>query len=185
MLCELAAARHLSAADNVEFENTKLYLGQGKKYSRVHVAGRGPDLPGYDLNTPMRMRRLCLVRKMKEHAGHGVTLSMKNVYGATPITIYGEGAGVTNRAFGLTAGAAESFTLRPHALKERATAERPQPAQRCRIPDSRTTQSCSSARLLFSTWSTKILRRCEDRNCAETNYGSPKAGPRQEHISGC
>ena len=39
---------------------------------------------------------------MKEHAATGITLSMKNVYGATPITIYGEGAGV------------DEPSLRPH-----------------------------------------------------------------------
>jgi hypothetical protein len=31
--------------------------------------------------------------KMKEHATCGITLSMKNCFGATPATIYGEGAG--------------------------------------------------------------------------------------------
>jgi len=31
---------------------------------------------------------------MKEHSATGVTLSMKNVYGTTPITIYGQDAGV-------------------------------------------------------------------------------------------
>jgi uncharacterized protein (DUF362 family) len=35
---------------------------------------------------------------MKEHAATGVTLSMKNVYGTTPITIYGEGAGIDEPA---------------------------------------------------------------------------------------
>jgi hypothetical protein len=32
--------------------------------------------------------------KLKEHSATGVTLSMKNVYGTTPITIYGQDAGV-------------------------------------------------------------------------------------------
>jgi uncharacterized protein (DUF362 family) len=32
--------------------------------------------------------------KLKEHATAGVTLSMKNLFGITPVTIYGEGAGV-------------------------------------------------------------------------------------------
>jgi len=32
--------------------------------------------------------------KMKDHATTGVTLSMKNCFGITPVTIYGDGAGV-------------------------------------------------------------------------------------------
>jgi len=84
----------LRAADNVEFENTN-YLGQGKKYSRFMVPGGGLIYPGYDLNHSYEDCDVFVsLAKMKEHAATGVTLSMKNVYGATPITIYGEGAGV-------------------------------------------------------------------------------------------
>ena len=31
--------------------------------------------------------------KLKEHGTVGITLGMKNMFGATPITIYGDGAG--------------------------------------------------------------------------------------------
>ena len=83
----------LSAAQNVEFENTN-YLGRGKKYSRFMVPGGGLIYPGYDLNHSYEDCDVFVsLAKMKEHAATGVTLSMKNVYGATPITIYGEGAG--------------------------------------------------------------------------------------------
>ena len=34
------------------------------------------------------------IAKMKDHVTAGVTLSMKNCFGITPCTIYGEGAGV-------------------------------------------------------------------------------------------
>ena len=84
----------LNAADNVEFENTN-YLGKGKKYSRFMVPGGGLIYPGYDLNHSYEDCDVFVsLAKLKEHAATGVTLSMKNVYGATPITIYGEGAGV-------------------------------------------------------------------------------------------
>jgi len=84
----------LSAAHNVEFENTN-YLGRGKKYSRFMVPGGGLIYPGYDLNHSYEDCDVFVsLAKLKEHAVTGVTLSMKNVYGTTPITIYGEGAGV-------------------------------------------------------------------------------------------
>ena len=84
----------LNAADNVEFENTN-YLGKGKKYSRFMVPGGGLVYPGYDLNHSYEDCDVFIsLAKLKEHAATGVTLSMKNVYGATPPTIYGQGAGV-------------------------------------------------------------------------------------------
>ncbi len=84
----------LSAADHVEFENTN-YLGEGKKYSRFMVPGGGLIYPGYDLNHSYEDCDVFVsFAKMKEHSATGVTLSMKNVYGATPITIYGQDAGV-------------------------------------------------------------------------------------------
>jgi uncharacterized protein (DUF362 family) len=84
----------LSAASNVEFENTN-YLGRGKKYSRFMVPGGGLIYPGYDLNHSYEDCDVFIsLAKMKEHSATGVTLSMKNVYGATPITIYGQDAGV-------------------------------------------------------------------------------------------
>ena len=84
----------LNAAPNVEFENTN-YLGRGKKYSRFMAPGGGLIYPGYDLNHSYEDCDVFVsLAKMKEHSATGVTLSMKNVYGATPITIYGQDAGV-------------------------------------------------------------------------------------------
>lgn len=84
----------LNAAPNVEFENTN-YLGRGKKYSRFMVPGGGLIYPGYDLNHSYEDCDVFIsLAKMKEHSATGITLSMKNVYGATPITIYGQDAGV-------------------------------------------------------------------------------------------
>lgn len=84
----------LNAAPNVEFENTN-YLGTGKKYSRFMVPGGGLIYPGYDLNHSYEDCDVFIsLAKLKEHAAAGFTMSMKNVYGATPPTIYGTGAGV-------------------------------------------------------------------------------------------
>ncbi len=92
----------LNAADNVEFENTN-FLGKGKKYSRFMVPGGGLMFPGYDLNHSYEdLDVFVSLAKLKEHAATGVTLSMKNIYGTTPCTIYGEDAGV------------DQPSLRPH-----------------------------------------------------------------------
>jgi uncharacterized protein (DUF362 family) len=84
----------LGAAQNVEFENTN-YLGKGKKYSRMMVPTGGYIYPGFDLNHSYQDCDVFVsLAKMKEHATAGVTLSMKNLFGLTPATIYGTGAGV-------------------------------------------------------------------------------------------
>jgi uncharacterized protein (DUF362 family) len=84
----------LSAAPNVEFENTN-YLGQGKKYSRLTVPRGGYIFPAFDLNHSYEDCDVFVsLAKMKEHATAGITLSMKNCFGLTPATIYGAGAGV-------------------------------------------------------------------------------------------
>ena len=88
----------LNAAPNVEFENTN-YLGRGKKYSRFMVPGGGLVFPGYDLNHSYEDCDVMISNaKLKEHAATGVTLSMKNMYGGTPVTIYGQDAGVDEPA---------------------------------------------------------------------------------------
>jgi uncharacterized protein (DUF362 family) len=84
----------LSAARNVEFENTN-YLGKGKKYSRMTVPYGGYMFPAFDLNHSYEDCDVFVsIAKMKEHATAGVTLSMKNCFGLTPCTVYGTGAGV-------------------------------------------------------------------------------------------
>jgi uncharacterized protein (DUF362 family) len=84
----------LAAASNVEFENTN-YLGFGRKYSRFTVPFGGYLFPGFDLNHSYEDCDVFVsIAKLKEHATAGVTLSMKNCFGITPCTIYGQGAGV-------------------------------------------------------------------------------------------
>jgi hypothetical protein len=84
----------LNAAPNVEFENTNP-PGTGREYARVTCPGGGLVFPGFDLNhSDVDCDVFVSLAKMKQHAWFGVTLTMKNCYGMTPLTIYGEGAGI-------------------------------------------------------------------------------------------
>jgi uncharacterized protein (DUF362 family) len=92
----------LNAAPRVELENTN-FLGYGKKYSRLKVPFGGWIFPAYDLNHSYEDCDVFFsVAKLKEHMTTGFTLSMKNIYGITPTTVYGDGAG------------ADEPSLRPH-----------------------------------------------------------------------
>ncbi|UWZ81932.1 DUF362 domain-containing protein [Occallatibacter riparius] len=83
-----------SAAPRVEMENTN-FAGPSKQYVRFAVPGGGMLFKAYDLN---RSYEDCDVfvslAKLKEHTTAGLTGSMKNLFGITPTTIYGEGAGI-------------------------------------------------------------------------------------------
>ncbi len=82
----------LNAAPRVEFENTN-YLGNAKKYTTFWVPGGGLMFKGYDLNHSYDDCDVFVsLAKLKEHRTTGVTLSMKNCFGITPCTIYGDGA---------------------------------------------------------------------------------------------
>ncbi len=84
----------LNAAPRVEFENTN-FLGSGKQYSRFPTPHGGHVFRAFDLNHSYRDCDVFVsIAKMKEHLTAGVTLSMKNCFGITPCTIYGDGAGV-------------------------------------------------------------------------------------------
>jgi uncharacterized protein (DUF362 family) len=77
----------------VEFENTN-FLGYGKNYTRFMVPGNALMYRGYDLNHSYADCDVFVsLAKMKEHITAGITLSMKNCFGITPCTIYGEGSG--------------------------------------------------------------------------------------------
>ncbi len=83
-----------NAAPRVEFENTN-YLGRGKAYVRMMTPHGGHIFRGFDLNHSYADCDVFVsIAKLKEHATTGVTLSMKNCFGITPCTIYGDGAGV-------------------------------------------------------------------------------------------
>lgn len=83
-----------NAAPRVEFENTN-YLGSGKSYVRMMTPHGGHMFRGFDLNHSYSDCDVFVsIAKLKEHVTTGVTLSMKNCFGITPCTIYGDGAGV-------------------------------------------------------------------------------------------
>jgi uncharacterized protein (DUF362 family) len=83
----------VNAAPLVEFENTN-FLGNGKQYARLATPRGGHVFRAFDLNHSYRDCDVFVsLAKLKEHLTAGVTLSMKNCFGITPCTIYGDGAG--------------------------------------------------------------------------------------------
>jgi len=84
-----------NAAPGVEFENTNA-LGKGKRYVRFKVPGGGLIFPAYELNEAFdETDVLVSMAKLKNHSTCGVTLSLKNIFGITPASIYGDDAGVS------------------------------------------------------------------------------------------
>lgn len=82
-----------SAAKVVEFENT-VNLGSGKKYVRMQVGKGAYMFPAWDVNQVYADTDVFVsMAKLKNHGICGVTLSMKNLYGCTPASIYGSDAG--------------------------------------------------------------------------------------------
>ncbi len=85
------AMRGLSS--KLEFENTNA-LGKAKKYSRFKVPSGGLIFPAYDLNPAYEDTDVFMsMAKLKNHETCGVTLAMKNIFGITPASIYGDDAG--------------------------------------------------------------------------------------------
>ena len=83
-----------TAAKTVEFHNTNA-LGKYKKYARVKVPSGGAIYPAFDLNAAYVDTDVYMsMAKLKNHATCGVTLAMKNSFGITPASIYGDDAGV-------------------------------------------------------------------------------------------
>lgn len=84
----------VNAGRRVEFENTN-YLGDAKQYARVTPPLGGFLFPAYDLNHSYQDCDVFVsVAKLKQHMLAGITLSMKNIFGALPCTIYGANAGI-------------------------------------------------------------------------------------------
>jgi uncharacterized protein (DUF362 family) len=82
-----------NTAKAVEFENT-VNLGKGKKYFRRWVGDGAYMFPAWDLNHSYAETDVFIsMAKLKNHGICGVTLSMKNLYGCTPASIYGNDAG--------------------------------------------------------------------------------------------
>jgi uncharacterized protein (DUF362 family) len=83
----------LSAAPRVEFENTN-YTNAAKKFTRLSVPHGGLLFPAYDLNHSYADCDVFVsIAKCKDHPTTGVSTVMKNLFGVTPLTAYGNGAG--------------------------------------------------------------------------------------------
>ena len=83
----------LEALGKVEFENTR-NLGSGKSYAHLKVPFGGYMFSALDLNRAYEETDVMVsLAKMKNHITAGVTLSMKNLFGITPNSLYGDQAG--------------------------------------------------------------------------------------------
>jgi uncharacterized protein (DUF362 family) len=83
----------VAVARAIEFENTN-NLGTGKQYTRLKVPGRAYMYPAYDLNHSYADTDVFVsFAKLKNHETCGVTLSLKNIFGITPASLYGDDAG--------------------------------------------------------------------------------------------
>jgi len=83
----------LAALGKVEFENTR-NLGQGRKYSHLRIAGGGYMFSAFDLNHAYEDTDVMVsLAKLKNHLTAGVTLSMKNLFGLPPNSLYSTDAG--------------------------------------------------------------------------------------------
>jgi uncharacterized protein (DUF362 family) len=83
----------LLALGKVELENTR-NLGKGNRYAHLRVPTGGYLFSFFEVNHCYEetdvLVSLC---KLKEHVTAGVTLSMKNLFGLTPNSLYGGQAG--------------------------------------------------------------------------------------------
>lgn len=83
-----------SIAPNVEFVNTN-GIGAYRSYARVKVPGGGLVFPAWELNRAYEETDVFVsMAKLKQHDTCGVTLSLKNIFGITPASIYGDDAGI-------------------------------------------------------------------------------------------
>jgi uncharacterized protein (DUF362 family) len=80
----------LSAAPRVELINTNMPYKSSKPFTRFSVPHGGHLFPAYDLSSAFAESDVLIsMTKIKEHGTAGVTLSIKNLFGITPTTIYG------------------------------------------------------------------------------------------------
>jgi uncharacterized protein (DUF362 family) len=90
----------LQALGKVEFENTR-NLGKGKSYAHLKVPSGGYMFSSFQFNHAYDetdvMVSLC---KLKQHVTAGITLSMKNLFGVTPNSLYGDEAGTEEATAG-------------------------------------------------------------------------------------
>jgi uncharacterized protein (DUF362 family) len=83
----------MEALGKVEFENTR-NLGAGKTYGHLRVPTGGYMFSSFEFNHAYADTDVMIsLAKLKNHLTAGVTLSMKNMFGITPNSLYGDEAG--------------------------------------------------------------------------------------------
>jgi len=83
----------LEALGQVEFENTR-NLGSSKTYANLSVPSGRYMFSSFELNRSyVDTDVMVSLAKLKNHVTAGVTLSMKNLFGITPNSLYGAEAG--------------------------------------------------------------------------------------------
>jgi uncharacterized protein (DUF362 family) len=113
----------MGAAPGIEFENTN-NLGKAKRYSRLKVPGRAYMYPAFDLNHSYEDTDVFVsLAKLKNHETCGVTLSLKNLFGITPASIYGDDAGKHEPNENPAEGRAESLHLAHRRISSSAPQE--------------------------------------------------------------
>lgn len=94
----------LNAGPRVEMQNTNV-AGPARRYHRLRAPSPGFLYDAFDLNHAYdECDVMVSVAKLKEHATCGITLGMKNLFGITPVTIYGDHAGKDEPAPEATGG---------------------------------------------------------------------------------
>lgn len=90
----------LEALGKIEFENTR-NLGSSSRYAHSKIPFGGYMFSALDLNQAYEDTEVMVsLAKMKNHITAGVTLSMKNLFGITPNSLYGDEAGNENATAG-------------------------------------------------------------------------------------
>ncbi len=75
---------------DVEFENTR-NLGDGSRYATLSVPHKGHLFSEFEVNHSYADTDFFVsLTKLKEHITAGVTLSIKNLFGVTPNSLYGD-----------------------------------------------------------------------------------------------
>lgn len=83
----------LESLGKVEFENTR-NLGKSSRYAHFKVPSGGNMFASFDLNQAYEDTDVMVsLAKLKNHITAGVTLSLKNLFGITPNSLYGDQAG--------------------------------------------------------------------------------------------
>jgi uncharacterized protein (DUF362 family) len=84
-----------TAAKNVEFLNTNALGGFAKRYVRRAVPHGGWVFGSWEFNEVYDQTDVMVsMAKLKNHETCGITLAMKNMFGCTPASIYGNDSGV-------------------------------------------------------------------------------------------